>query len=129
MTLSSIFVHQLIWVGLGLAYNGASALMIARGGAALAPTNPAAGAVFVLVVAAFVAAGVLGWTRVYKLALPGLSLALIAAGVLPHLLAVTGETGLNGYASPPAWAAALAINVYGAGVFGVATWAAYRRRV
>lgn len=127
MTLSSISVHQLIWVGLGLAYNGASAAMIALGGDGLAPTNPAAGAVFVGVFAAFVMAGVLGWTRIYNAALPVLSLALIGAGVLPHLMALSAETGLSGYISPLAWGAALAINVYGAGVFGVATWTAYRR--
>jgi hypothetical protein len=127
MTVSSSFVHQLIWVGLGLAYNGASALVIALGGAGLAPTNPVAGIVFVLVFAAFVMAGVFGWTRIYKTALPVLSLALIGAGVLPHLMALTAGAGLSGYASPLAWGAALAINVYGAGVFGIATWTAYRR--
>lgn len=127
MRLSSLQRHQLIWVVLALSYNAASALMIARGGAALAPTRPAAGVIFVLVVAGLVIAARLGPARVGKLTLPVVSLALIAAGVVPHgLAAIAGDLGA--YASPLAWGAALAINVYGAGVFALSAVNAFSRR-
>lgn len=118
---------QLSWAALGLAYNVASWFMIQRGAPALAPTDPLMGAGFVLVYAGFILAGLTGKRRGHKAVLPVLTVALVALGVVPHLIALSQSPDLPGYASTAAWGAALGVNTYGAGVFLASTWIAYRR--
>lgn len=124
MTLKPILILQLIWIGLGAAYNAISHLQISTGKAALAPTDPSAGLIFMAICAAVVCIGLIGWRKTYGTLAAALTLLLAYSGVFSHANAYLTDATLPNYACMLAWALAILINVFGVSVLALGSWRA-----
>lgn len=128
MSLLNIQRMQLVWVGLGLAYNGISLWQINLGNTSLSPTDPVAGSVFVVICGLLILAGIKGAHRLYKLTIPVLGLFLIYSGVGLHVMEFLNDATLLGYASFTSWFAAIIVNTYGSITLLMGSWLALRSK-
>lgn len=115
---------QLVWVGLGLAYNAISWWRINLGYAHLSPTDPVTGSVFLAICGLVIMAGIKGAHSLYKFTIPLLALLLLYSGVGLHAMAFVSDASFLGYASFASWFAAVTINTYGAITLLAGSWLA-----
>lgn len=126
MNLRMLLKFQLVWVVLGLGYNGVSVWRIESGGVALSPTEPFSGAIFVGICGLIVFAGLSKTKRLYRFSAPCLALLLSYSGVGLHIINILADASLTGYASFTAWLLAVLINAYGVITLSLGSWLAWR---
>jgi hypothetical protein len=112
MKLKTLLFLQLAYLVLGTGYNVVSYAMVASGRAPLAPTPPILGAASMAIYGLCLLPGVFRYVTVYRVLMAIAVFVLGYGGVVKHIL--NFPAGLSVYASPAAWVAAVAINIYGA---------------
>jgi hypothetical protein len=127
MNLFSIQKMQLTWVGLGLAYNAISWWRMTTGNSALSPTDPFAGAVFIIICGCLIVFGIKGVRSLSKFVIPLFALLLLYSGVGLHVSAFVSDSSLIGYASFVSWLAAVLINSFGVITLLMGSWFVLRQ--
>jgi hypothetical protein len=110
MKLSFLLKLQLLYMLMGIGYNGISLLMASAGNKPLSSTSATQGVIVLLVYGLFLLSGYLGYQKLYRLFMAIAFIGLGYGGVISHLL---NYTNLNLYYSPVAWFLAIAINLTG----------------
>jgi hypothetical protein len=111
MKLSDLLRLQVIYVILGILYNGVSLYLISQGGKGLAPTQPVMGTISMLVYALFLIPGYLRKRTLYRI-LMGVAILVIGwGGVVTHIINIFTQPQL--YSSILSWALAVGINLFG----------------
>lgn len=120
--LRSTLKLQLAWAFLGLSYNLISHYTVSYEGSALAPTDPVAGALFMLVSMMLISVGFTRFQKSYAGLICLLVCLLAYSGVYLHIAAYASDTTLPGYLATVSWAIAVLINAFGLTVliFGAA---------
>lgn len=113
MSLSRIFLLQILYLVFAVAYNIVSQWRINCGLQALSATDPLVGIINMVIVFAVVMLGVKGLLRTYSVLNALLFLLVLYAGIYLHLRAIWQPELLANYASISAWAIAILINVFG----------------
>lgn len=118
---------QCVWAVLGLSYNLMSLYTGHYEGYALAPTDPVAGVVFILISIMIIGTGLTRYVRLYAALTSLLACLLAYSGVYLHVAAYVSDPALPGYASPLSWAAAVSINIFGFTVLSIGAAFAFRK--
>jgi len=126
--LKPILILQYLWATLGLLYNAISFIRIDNGGAALAPTDPYAGAIFIGICILIFSIGFTRHLKIYATLIAVLACLLSYSGLFLHVAAYLSDPALPDYASGLSWAVAVAINSFGVVVLVLGGAAAWRTR-
>lgn len=111
MKLKTLLLAQCVYAFWGIGYNVLSFLAVSSGEKAFSDTAPLMGGLALALYALCLLPGFLGYIRVYR-ALMGIAVVVFGyGGIVKHLLNYPGS--LDHYVSMTAYAAAMAINVYG----------------
>jgi hypothetical protein len=111
MQLTTLLRLQVIYVILGVVYNGVSLYLMAQGQPALAPTRPVLGIVSMTTYALFLIPGYLRKLVLYRI-LMGIAIVVMGyGGVVTHIINIFTQPQL--YSSILSWTAAVGINLFG----------------
>jgi len=111
MTLKKLLQLQLLYYGLGMAFNAVSIYIISTGGQALTPNEPVAGSMAMTLYASFLIPGFLKKIPFYRV-LMGLAVVLLGyGGVLKHFYFLRTSPEL--YYSFLAGVIGMSINIFG----------------
>ena len=120
MSLKKLLQLQLLYYGLGMAFNAVSLYMIANGGQALTPNEPVAGSMAMTLYASFLIPGFLKKIPIYRI-LMGLAVILLGyGGVFNHLNFLRNSPEL--YHSLVAGLIGVSINIFGLILNGIAAF-------
>ena len=118
MKLKRLLFLQLLYCIAGLAYNAVSYLVVLSGGSQLSATSPATGAAFMGIYGLSLLPGRMGHLTFYRILMAVFILAGGYGGVAVHLVGYSRDPAL--YASFLWWILAIAINVFGLVLNGLA---------
>lgn len=119
---------QFVWAFLGLSYNLISHYTGSYEGSALAPTDPVAGALFILISMLIISTGFTRYVRLFATLTSLLACLLAYSGLYLHVAAYVSDPTLPGYASFLSWAAAVLINFFGLTVLIIGAALAFRKQ-
>jgi len=111
MQLSSLLRLQIIYVVLGILYNGVSLALITMGKPGLAPTQPVLGTISLIVYSLCLIPGFMGKITLYRILMGLAIVALGYGGVVTHIINIFTQPQV--YSSIVSWALAIGINLFG----------------
>jgi len=107
------FRALLMWVVMGIAYNGISLARVSQGHSPLVPTDPIAGAIFVGVIGSLLLWTFLRHWRIYRWISSVATMLLAYSGIYLHVVNRLQDPTLPSYLSTFWWTLAIGINALG----------------
>jgi len=111
MQLTTLLRLQIIYVILGVLYNGVSLFLITMGRPALAPTQPVLGTISLIVYALCLIPGYMRKLTLYRVLMGVAIIVMGYGGVVTHIINIFTQPQL--YSSIFSWALAVGINLFG----------------